>query len=372
MTSAAAVNAILIDDNRDDRETFRRLEKYGVPCSVIPPPSLSAVQDDVVAAVNDGIYNLVLIDFLLDQEAQEHGQSANYRGSTAAALVKERCPHIPVVLVTTEDKYHDYIEHRPELGALFDFVLPKNQVRTTEDRMIVAESLKDLALGFQRLRLVIESEDAETRWEKLREALAATDEEFRSLRDEWPNDLPGSASELARWLLKELLKYPGPLRDNAETAVIMGVTQTAMNDEAIREWAAAASYTGIFAGIHKRWWSSRLLAALDDLLGECALLPSGPRAVALVDTLGLQGSHIAQCSWCGEANVHRVCVLCRESVDATHHLRVRQSETPVWALPKVVCFGCIEAGADEGEGIHYGAGTADLIEDLRTGRLQSA
>ena len=209
MTSTAGVNAILIDDNPEDRDRFRRLERHGMPCTAIAPPSLEEVQDAVVASVNDGTYNLVLVDFLLDQEAPKHGKSASYRGSTPAALVKERCPDVPVVLVTTEERYRDYVEHRSDLGALFDFVLSKKEVRTKEDRVIAAQRLRDLALGFQKLRVAIESEDSKTRWERLRTALEATDEEFHSLRNEWPSEFPGSASELGRWLLNGLLRYPG-------------------------------------------------------------------------------------------------------------------------------------------------------------------
>ena len=370
MTNAGAVKAILIDDNKDDRDTFERLAKYGVSCRVIEPPSLAEIQDNVVASINAGEYNLVLIDFLLDQEASEHGDSANYRGSTPAALVKERCPHTPVVLVTTEDKYHDYVENRPELRALFDFVLPKNRVRTKEDRALAAQRLGDLTSGFQRLRVVLEGKDTGARWTRLQETLEATEEEFHSLRDEWPNELPGSATELARWLLGGLLKYPGPLRDSHEAAAIMGVTSAAMDYEATRGWASEASYTGVFGALCERWWAGRLLALLDESFGETALLSSGQRAAALVQSLGQDESWVAQCTWCRRPNVDRVCFLCKEMVDATHHLRVRESESPIWALPSVICFGCIETGRDETGGIHYGPGTADLIEDLRSGRLQ--
>ena len=370
MTRPTDVSAILLDDNSDDRDTFRRLKRYGLPCEAIAPPSLSAVSDEVVAAVNDGAYDLVLVDFLLDQEATEQGQNVNYRGSAPAALLKDRCPHVPVVLVTTEDKYHEYIEHRSELGALFDFVLPKSQIRTQEDRRVVARKLRELALGFQRLRSVVEGEDAEARWEDLREALMATSEELHSLRGEWPSNLPGSASELARWLLKGLLQYPGPVRDAAETATILGVAEAAMSDEAIREWTAAAAYTGVFARIHERWWSGRLFDALEASLGESALGPSGQRAAALAERIGLREPYVARCSWCEEPSVHRVCCICGAPVDATHHLEVKHSQRAGWALPSVVCFRCIEAGEDEDAAMRYGPGTTDLIEDLRSGRLR--
>lgn len=369
MARSNDVRALLLDDSDDDRETFRRLKRYGLPCDAIAPPPLAWVQEEVVATVNDGAYDLVLVDFLLDQEATEGGRNVNYRGSTPAALLKDRCPHIPVVLVTTEDKYREYIEHRSELSTLFDFILSKSQIRTREDRKVVARKLRDLALGFRRLRLVVEGESTDGRWEDLRNALMATSEEFQRLRREWPRALPGSASELARWLLKELLKFPGPLRNDAETAVMLGVTREALNEEPLRGWAAAASYEGVFSGIYRRWWSSRLLETLADLLGESALLPSGRRAAALVEKLGLQGSYVAHCTWCREPSVHRVCALCTEPVDATHHLRVRQSQRPEWALPKVVCFRCIETGEDEAADVHYGSGTADLIDDLRAGQL---
>ena len=379
MIEAAAVNAILLDDNKDDRETFRRLERYGLRCEAIAPPSLAELQEEVVSKVDDGTYDLVLVDFLLDQEATEPGQAVTYRGSAPAVLLKDRCPHIPVVLVTTEDKYHDYIEHRPELSELFDFALPKSRVRSQGDRQVVADELRDLALGFRQLRSIVAGEDADARWETLRKVLAATDEEIESLREEWPGDLSGSASELARWLLKELLEYPGPLRDQAEAAVIVGVTKAAMNDEAIREWAATAMYKGVFSRIHERWWSGRVLAALEQLLGKSALLESGERAAALARKLGPRESYLAKCRWCDEPSVHRVCSCCGYPVDATHHLRARQlqrpglkirrSRHPGWALPAVVCFRCIETGKDEALVVRYGSGTADLIKDLRAGRL---
>ena len=370
MTKPAEVSAVLLDDSEHDRAMFRRLERYGLPCEAIAPPKLSAVGEEVVSFVNDGTYDLVLIDFLLDQEPMEPGRGVTYRGSTPAAIVKECCPHVPVVLVTTEAKYQAHLQHRSQLSELFDHFLLKSRVRTQEHRKGVAQELADLASGFKRLRSVVEGQDMEARWGKLQEALAATDEEFRGLREEWPNELPESASELARWLLKELLEYPGPLRDQTETAVMMGMTKAAVKVEAIGEWAAPTVYQGVFARMHERWWSGRLLAALKGLLGQSALLPSGERADSLSNKLGLQEPNVAQCSWCEKPIVHRVCSICRDPVDATHHLKVSGSHSPEWALPAVVCFRCIETGRDEADAVRYGPGTAELIEDLRAGRLR--
>ena len=370
MTRAAAVNAILLDDSNEDRAAFQRLEKYGLPCQAIPPPPLSRVEEEVVSPVNDGTYDLVLVDYLLDQEAAVPGQSVAYRGSTPAALLKDRCPHVPVVLVTTDDRYRDYLAQRSELGALFDFVVSKSQVRTEQDRGVVAEKLQDLAMGFRQLRSIVEGKPAEARWMYFREALMATEGELDGLRSEWPNDLPGTASELARWLLKGLLKYPGPLRDRAETAVMLGVTEVAMGEEGMREWTTAAKYAGVFARIHERWWSGRLLDALEETLGKATLGPPGERAAAVVEKTGVRASCLARCSWCDQPTVHRICSICRAPVDATHHLQVRHAQRPEWALPGVVCFRCIESGEDEDAAVRYSAGTTDLIEDLRTGRLR--
>ena len=342
----------------------------GYPGDAIAPPALSDVEGELVSAVSNGIYDLVLVDFLLDQETTESGQGVTYRGGTPAAMLKEWCPHVPVVLVTTEEKYRAHLRHRSQLSELFDHSLLKGRVLTRGQRARVAEELTDLALGFRRLRSVLEAHDVNVRWERLREALAATDDEFDRLRKEWPSELPESASELARWLLKELIEYPGPLRDHAETAVLLGVTETAMNGEPLRKWMKPSVYEGVFARMHERWWSGRLLTALKELLGESALLPSGERAAALAKTLRLREPYIAQCSWCEEPIVHRVCRFCGDPVDATHHLKVRRSQRPLWALPAVVCFRCIETGQDQAAAGYYGPGTTELIEDLRAGRLR--
>ena len=367
----ATVNAILLDDNADDRETFRRLGKYGLPVQATTPPPLSDLES-IVSAVQKGDYDVVLVDFLLDQEAPEAERVVTYRGSAPAALLKDRCPQVPVVLVTTEDRYHQYLEHRSQLGALFDFYVPKSRVRTQADRQIVADELADLALGFRRLTSVVECENANERWERLQEALAVTDEELGDVREVWPNELPDSVSELAQWLLKGLLNYPGLLRGDAEAAVIVGVTKEKMKNEAIRAWATTAEYTGVFSQLCKRWWTGRLWDALEQSLGESAFGPSGARAVALaeVEDIVLKEPFVARCSWCQEPSVHRVCRICGNPVDATHHLRIGQSKQPSWALPDVVCFCCIETGEDEAFGIRYGPGTTDLVEDLRAGRVR--
>lgn len=369
MADAKAVRAMLLDDNEDDREMFGRLSQYGLPCTAMAPPLLSAVEEEVVIPVNDGTYDLVLVDFLLDQESTDSAQSVTYRGSTPAALLKDRCPHVPVVLVTTEDRYREYIEQRTELSTLFDFVVSKREVRDRDGRRDVAEKLQDLALGFRKLRSVVEIQDAAARWERFGEALVATDEELHSLREAWPDALPGSASELARWLLKGLLKYPGPLRDGAETAVMMGLVRGAMVDSTIREWTSGVAYSGVFARVHERWWSSRLLEALEGALGESALNPSGERAAALARLIGLEEPQVARCNWCDEPNVHRICSVCGVAVDSTHHLEAKHAQRPTWALPAVVCFRCIETGEDEEVAVRYGPGTTDLVDELRSGQL---
>lgn len=102
--------------------------------------------------LGDSGYDIVLLDYRLDDRAEDRVMTVNYRGGTIAAALKEQLPHIPLVLVTTADKFEASLEHNARVKRLFDLtVLKENLLTPLEQRSLIANDIKDLAIGYRRV-----------------------------------------------------------------------------------------------------------------------------------------------------------------------------------------------------------------------------
>ena len=177
-----------------------------------------------------------------------------------------------------------------------------------------------------------------------------------------------SPAELARWILTGPLEWSGPLIDEHDARVVVGVTPASFASEQVQEWVGQYSYKGLFAAFGPCWWSAPLRAAVADLAGPPgAIFDSERRAAALAEQLGvaLQAEH---CNWCGQTRTAHACRICARAVDAAHSVRLLTSRPPSWADAPVACFTCIAQGrADDVQLVRE---ARPVIEQLQTGSLE--
>lgn len=354
--------AVLIDDNPDDLKFADRLKRAGLACDAMSvEPTVDGLRQKLHAAIDEGIYNLVIVDYRLDDVANSE-TAAGYRGGTVAAGLREMFPLCPVVLLTTEDKLRKWLLHKPTVADLFDLQVMKGDLIKLAQRRRIAARLEDLAKGYSILK---QRGDGEYTWGTLRDLLNATSAEGDSLITLGEGSGPPQGPEIPSWLLHQLLPFPGLLLDSNELRVRLGLTETAFRKDEVQDLIKELKYQGLFsATLGDRWWRSRLQALLTSL-GTTEGAPERSRLIAERTDVRLQPE---KCVWCSDSHVRRVCALCSKAVDFRHFLARRVGSRPTWAEPDAVCYLCIATG--RADGFQFGPGTESILAGLKSGKIK--
>jgi len=374
MSSGSIIRALAVDDNPEHRKSFERLKSDSLICTAISPPTPDSLADKILQPIKNGDVDVVLLDFRLDENASPHRDPAPYRGGTPAAAIKEGSPSTPVVLVTSSAYFRDYIENNPHIGSLFDHSLSKSNISKPKDRIAAIATIIDLVRGFRKIQDTANGRSASSILpELLTNTLELQGEELELALDCLGGTSFKSTADVADWILKNILKYPGPLLDENEARVRLGLTGKSFSNSSVQRWLVPSKYSGVFSEIFPRWWEGRLLdqlyesahAASVDAAGE-----SQERIVAIRHACSDSALTADVCSFCNSGLIQRSCHICQKAVDATHHLAAQVDPRPAWALPAIVCFDCIQKGRDEvaGRRVRYGPGVKPLVEKLRNPR----
>jgi CheY-like chemotaxis protein len=372
MNNGRMIRALAVDDNFEHRKSFERLNNEHLVCKSIPPPAPNSFSEEILQPVANGDFDVVLLDFRLDEVSDIGNGPASYRGGTPAAAIKEKSSKMPVVLVTSSENQRIHIENNPHIGSLFDYSIPKSSISKSEERSKAVADIVDIGEGFHRIHEVLNSRPGSAVLpELLTSVLALQDDELETVLDCLGGIPLESTAEVADWLLKEFLKYSGPLLEEDEARARLGLTKESFLDPAVQQWLAASRYEGVFSTIYRRWWEGRLLGQLREASENANVDVAGKshERVEAVRHACPDGELTADvCSFCESGLIQRSCSICHETVDATHNLTARVDPRPAWALPAIVCFRCIQTGRDEGRGIRYGPGTRLLVEDIKDAR----
>lgn len=353
----ATINAALVDDADEDLKIAGRLRRTGIRCEPIRPLNEENSFELLIEKLRAGNYDIVLLDYRLDDEV-----ARGYRGGTVAARLKEFHPDMPVVLLTTEEKFQAWVSHNPQVAALFDHVILKEHLAHAGTRELRAAELRDLVASYHILREEAQSiDDLHDIVSRL--ARATGDDRFApSIRN-----TAARTPELATWFLREFLTYPGSVLPISDVAARLGITRQAAGSDAVRSWLAPASYTGVFATIRERWWRGRLDQRLIGKRSDLRDKPAAARA-AYISKATRESVTPARCVWCAGEYVERACAICQEAVDASHFLVGNIDDRPGWAEPARVCFRCIAQG--DAEDVRFITGAEQIAHKLRTGELK--
>jgi CheY-like chemotaxis protein len=361
--SAPKIRAVLVDESDQDLKYAERLTRSGLSCAPKKPQkSLSELVQDLI----DGNYDVFLLDYRLDEMPADSGP--DYRGGSVAAKLKERVPDLPVVLVTTEQKHQASLEHNPQVRGLFDFDVRKEDLARLSGQRKAAEQLTDLAVGYRKIRQVLTGQGEAISWKAIARVMDARPREQDVLNEFCTRGMPTRTAEVAQWLLREVIAYPGLLLDKDETRVRLGLTQSAFAHARVQAWLDAASYAGVFSKVQGRWWRGRVAERVKDLVLANSSGDAKERAAAVARGSKAQHLKADQCTWCGQGDITRACSSCRQAVDAAHCLPASVDARPLWAEPAVVCFRCIHNGRADDIAVQSGA--SSLLSDLKANKLK--
>ena len=125
------VRAVIVDDDPDESEALADLLREsgtGLEVEAIKPSEhVESTAETVLKALPDGHPRVLLLDYRLEDNAQE-GHGVHYRGGTVAGHLRDEAPDLPIVLLTSEQKLHDWVESRPGMKGVFDWTLVKSEI----------------------------------------------------------------------------------------------------------------------------------------------------------------------------------------------------------------------------------------------------
>lgn len=361
--SMAKIRAVLVDESNEDLKYADRLTRSGLTCErQKPTKSLS----QLVQLLIDGDYDIFLLDYRLDEMPADSGP--DYRGGSVAAKLKERNPELPVVLVTTEQKRRESLEHNPQVRGLFDFDVLKEDLARLSDQRRAAQQLTDLAVGYRRIREVLARQSKSVSWKAIARVMGARPREQEVLMEFCTRRMPTTTAEVAQWLLREIIAFPGLVLDRDETRVRLGLTESAFSHAKVQAWLESASYAGVFSKVHPRWWRGRVAELIKQLVPANSSASAKGRAAAIARISKAQHLKADRCNWCGHGEIARACSSCRCAVDATHCLPASIDARPLWAESAVVCFRCIYNG--RADNIALQSGASNLVNDLKANKMK--
>ena len=300
--SFASLRAVLVEDNSLDQRFAERFKSAGLPCELLPP---SSSKDELVEALSDGEFDLVILDYRLDDLPE-----VSYRGGSVAAELKERNPLLPIALFTAAEKRADFARRNPSLSEVFDYIVEKESAQQLSERRKIAGQLGDLAVGFRRIRQAF-------RRSRSASAQAILVRSMKAKKNELPTQThvrgkKDAAPLVARRILKSLLRYPGPLVDESKARALLGLTKQAFRRKQTLCWLGPARYDGVFSEIAERWWKGRTQSLLLEGGGGDILSSSVERVKAVAAACGVRSLRADFCNWCGRTDVIHGCENLRE------------------------------------------------------------
>jgi DNA-binding NarL/FixJ family response regulator len=197
--------------------------------------------------------DLVIVDHRLHNTIGALRDKLKASGATAAELIKDSYPHMPVVCITKVDPNKEITFAQ---RAAYDAIL--NAAHLTQENQILVV----LAKGFRQIKEGPPKSEGE-----ILQYLGCPYDDFIRLKQVLPHDVKtgfeqkGYASVLWRWVSDILLERPGFLYDSLWTATLVGAKESSFLK--VQEKLESAQYSGIFANdVYPRWWASKVLEVL--------------------------------------------------------------------------------------------------------------
>ena len=254
-----SLQAVFVDESSTDLKLARRLTRGGMRADGWHPGgSVESLVARVAQAARSGGCDILLLDYRLDEEPDEAGVRARFRGGTVAAALREKAPELPVVLVTTVAKLEENLEEELAGSQSIRYEIMKGELQDYRYRPQIIEELVDLAAGFETATATVSRARTGNQWTVLGRLIGIDGTELESLEKAVSQPLPKPGYLVARWLLHELLRFSGPLLPEEDTATRLGLTLEGFRRATVRNWASRASYRGVFSVLRERWWRSRI------------------------------------------------------------------------------------------------------------------
>lgn len=364
------VEVLIVDDDEKESSLLAELlNECGseLNCVAIQPSkditlTVSAVRK---ALTGDGP-RLLLLDYRLEDHDLPDGGRVEFKGGTVAGYLRDEDPDLPIVLLTSEEKLHDFVERRPGMKQQFEYTVIKRKVAEDGGAAHVQAELADFATTWHSARGW--RDDPDETWTSIGALMDASAEGlalFSTLEAEPPRG--DVAGDVMHWLLKRAHRFQGPLIGQATVRVALGVTEESFESSELQRWLDPARYTGALGAFGTRWWAHIVRARIGEACGGFRRVEASARAAALSEVVGV-GLESEPCSWCdGERTLH-ACMVCRRATDAAHCLTPLGEPLPAWADAPVACFRCVAEG--RAEKLRFAPASQEIVAGLIEDRIR--
>lgn len=285
-----AIKYVYVDDEQEDRIIdYVRALNYSDELDVenIRPTEFGQLINILLEKEKDG----VLLDWRLDQMGIDN---VHFKASSIAQGLRTKYAEkddisVPIVLISTDERLSSYYNDETS-HDLFDELYDKlKDVVDHPDK--IRNELISLANGYQQIKSNREERAEFFKILGLNEnkfyldpktnAIFSTDDDLRP------------TSEYAQFILKELIKSPGPLIDEDYLAAKLGVDMDNSDDwnELKENELVKFKYSGPFGEGWDRWWSIGLenwWQSLDKEIEPLQLLEAKERVDLLKESFALQ------------------------------------------------------------------------------------
>jgi len=319
------VRAVFLEDDASDRRRYAQRLTHSRSLDV-RPLEFRGDGSEVSEILKAGP-DVVLLDYELIIGRPENRVQPG-RGSTFAALLREKLPDKPIVLVTRGSLIESAaFGSAIDLSAAFDEVVRKDHISNNPQQ--VRETLISLVTGFHIL-----ASKRRRDWKSLLAIVGAREDEEDLVQRASPPILPVSdrewrTSELARWIRKILLGYPGILYSALFVSTALGLSVKSFASHPVQAYFVEAKYTRPFQPPGGAWWKGRVLDLAYSLLEKAQIPPTQYTEFGAAWSK-LKRSHLSRstCLWSKKPGADCVCYLEQQPVLRQFSLPYRPDSRP--------------------------------------------
>lgn len=194
---------------------------------------------------------------ILDHKLEEIRSGLFRTGSTVAAYLREKWPECPMIGITAANVRTDVdFQQREAYEEIYPSIVISRHYQT----------IYSIAKSFKILR-----EKKPTTVDSVLGLMKTPKDELIKIKSIVPQDFrnnindPSILVDLSRWVRKIFLDRPGFVYDRLWAATFLGLTTNGF--QKVEQHFKKAKYTGLFADeSNTKWWKSRLLQVLSDMV----------------------------------------------------------------------------------------------------------
>ena len=304
------LNILYFDDEQSDLDRYGDLidENSTSNYTLIVEKLLGTIVKKNPDILDNRSPDLILADFDYSH-VDSNGDVLGMNGVTLSNLLRQKFPHVPIVLFTRKpyEQRTDFPHNEATLACIDDTKFKEDLIPPNHSNLI--RYFISIALGYKKLR------DTEPKnWDNLIALISAPETSYDFLKMSYPIEQAKrrtwTAFEAATWIRKILLKFPGIVYEPVFAATYLGITLDSFQLSEVQTFFNPARYYGVFSDENDRWWKTKLIELASQNMDETEKkLPLRKGFIKHWNRTHLQQLSPSVCEFKGDSPAETVCYL---------------------------------------------------------------